>query len=86
MTLKTKSNSFVRIYDNGWYFITGIKTRSCNCHYFYNDKPIHDLKQGNYITDYSRRHIVYEANRRPCKTCINILKSYSKIGLENRLI
>jgi len=81
--MKVKPNSFVRIYDNGWYHIIGIKTRRCNAHYFFNDSPIHNLKQGNFITDLSRR---YPDNTRPCKKCLFILSSYSKIGLENRLI
>jgi len=81
-----RSNSFVRIYDNGWYYIIGIKTKRCNCHYFFNDKPIHDLKQGNYITDYSRRYAVEDKDRRSCGRCLAILQAYRSIGLENRLI
>jgi len=69
------------IYDNGWYRIVGI-TRS-NTHYFFSDKPIHALKYAmGYSADFDKR---YASNGRKCKRCINILKAYSKIGLQNRL-
>jgi len=67
-------------YDNGWYRIIG---GTCSTHYFFNDKPIHALKHGNFQTDYSRR---YSCCFRPCKKCKEILQAYSKIGLANRLI
>lgn len=72
----------MKIYDNGWYRIIGIKSRSAGSHYFFNDLPIHLLNHGNFVTDYSKR---YADNKRCCKKCLEILKAYSTIGLENRL-
>jgi len=71
----------MRIFDNGWYCI---KSSTYICHYFFNDKPIHKLNHGLIgNTDYSKR---YPADHKNCKRCIDILRAYSKIGLENRLI
>jgi len=69
------------IHDNGWYRILG---STATIHYFFNDKPIHSVKYGNFETDYSRIY-VYGIGRK-CKKCIAILKAYSTIGLENRLV
>jgi len=70
----------MKIYDNGWYRICGVKQK--HSHYFFNDKPLHTLKHGNQEEiDCSNR---YAFESRKCKTCIIILDSYSKIGLENR--
>jgi len=71
----------MKIYDNGWYRIIGIKIN--HAHYFFNDKPIHCLNAGPYAVDYSKR---FTSNRRLCKRCINILQAYSKIGLQNRCV
>jgi len=77
----------MRIYDNGWYYIVGIKARrNCNVHYFFNDNPIHILKQFHFETDFSKRYTLPEKDQRRCGRCLAILQTYSKIGLENRLI
>jgi len=75
----------IRIYDNGWYRVTGnCRNGRKTAHYFFNDKPVHVLTSGlfkeepNYSTRYSNRG-------RKCKKCLNILETYSNIGLENRL-
>jgi len=67
-------------YDNGWYRIIG---GTCTTHYFFNDKPLHVLKHGNFETDYSKR---YSCTYSCCKKCKFILGSYHRIGLANRLI
>jgi len=69
------------INENGWYKINGVK--KFTVHYFYKDKPIHVLKHGSFEIDFSHR---YPAKFNPCKRCLAILKAYSNIGLENRLI
>jgi len=55
-----------------------------SAHYFFNDKPIHILTDGVFKeeVDHSKR---YGSNGRKCKTCSNILKAYSKIGIAERL-
>jgi len=68
------------IFDNGWYRICGVKRKSS--HYFFNDKPLHVLKHGNQDEiDSSKR---YTFDKRKCERCMNILKAYAKIGLQNR--
>jgi len=78
----------MRIYDDGWYVIQGIKSRKvCNCHYFFKDKPIHNIRNHSFEIDLSIRHAISEnEENRPCKVCLDILRAYSKIGLENRCI
>jgi len=77
----------MRIYDDGWYYIVGIKARRiCNTHYFFNDKPIHSLKYGGIETDYTKRYSLPEKDQRHCGRCLTILQAYRHIGLENRLI
>jgi len=73
-------------YDDGWYRINGITNNGKkNAHYFFNDKPIHQIHYGLFkeVADCSIR---YSSDGRKCKTCIIILNAYSKIGLENRCI
>jgi len=76
----------MRIYDDGWYVIQGIKSRkSCNCHYFFKDKPLHKMNGAGVEIDYSIRYAISEnEENRPCKVCLDILRTYSKIGLDNR--
>jgi len=77
----------MKIYDNGWYFIIGMKyRRRSNCHYFFNDKLIHSTKGIWGSLDYSKRRSIKISEQRRCKKCIKILDAYSTIGLENRLI
>jgi len=70
------------IYDNGWFRICGVPRKMV--HYFHNDKPIHVLKHGvmNDLIDCSERYS-FEGGRK-CKTCMNILTAYSKIGIAKR--
>jgi len=77
----------MRIYDDGWYYIVGIKARRvCNVHYFFKDKPIHKLKYADCDIDYSTHYFIPEKDQRRCGRCLAILQAYSHIGLENRLI
>jgi len=74
-------------YDNGWYRILGNCQNGRKCvHYFFKDKPIHSLKTGLFKeeVDYSKIYVYSEG--RKCKKCLAILKAYSTIGLENRLV
>jgi len=76
----------IRTYDNGWYRINGMcRNGRKNTHYFFNDKPIHVIKHGLFKEepDLTKRYL---SAGRQCKICISILKAYSTIGLENRLI
>jgi len=66
-------------FDNGWFRIVGVKRFTV--HYFFNDLPIHVLKHGIYVTDCSKR---YPSDYNHCKRCTEILRTYSKIGLQNR--
>jgi len=68
-------------FDNGWYRVVGIQRN--NAHYFFNDNPIHELRYSSYEADFGK---IYPSHGRQCKRCIAILKAYSNIGLENRLI
>jgi len=73
------------IYDNGWFRVMGLsRNGKKHAHYFFNDEPIHSLKTGLFKEeeDYSKR---YSSNVSLCKKCLNIIASYSKIGLQNRL-
>jgi len=69
----------MRVFDNGWYRICGSTVTS---HYFFDDKPIHLLKHGQFIIDFSKR---YRSDYKTCARCVAILKAYPN-GLENRLI
>jgi len=74
------------IFDNGWFRITGLcRNGRKTAHYFFNDKPIHVLKDGLFKQgiEFDKR---YSNNGRKCKKCLHILASYSNIGLENRLV
>jgi len=74
------------ITDNGWYRVTGnCRNGRKTAHYFFNDKPIHVLTSGLFKDniDFSNR---YSNNGRKCKKCLLILKAYSTIGLQNRLV
>jgi len=74
-------------YDNGWYFIIGMKyRRRSNCHYFFNDKLIHSTIGPWGSLDVSKRRFIKESEQKRCKKCLETLRAYSKIGLENRLI
>jgi len=66
------------IYDNGWYRIVG---STVTTHYFFNDKPIHKIKN-SIKTDFSKR---YANNYKHCVRCSLILSAYGHIGLVNRL-
>jgi len=73
------------IYPDGWFRVNGnCRNGRKSAHYFFKDKPIHVLTSGLFKEepDYSQR---YSNNGRKCKKCLNILSSYSNIGLENRL-
>ena len=70
----------MKLFDNGWYHIIGGQGGR-HTHYFFNDKPLHVLNFGQFPIDCSKRY-ANECNK--CKFCINILKAYSKIGLQNR--
>jgi len=76
----------MRIYDDGWYRIPAIKFKTVvNCHYFFKDKPIHSIGTTQGKTVITRKFIKISEQRR-CKSCLIILQTYSKIGLENRCI
>jgi len=73
-------------YDNGWYRIPAIKYKTVvNCHYFFNDKPLHKIGSAYGMTDITRQ-IMKITEQRRCKSCLIILETYSKIGLKNRLV
>jgi len=72
--------TITKIYPNGWYRILGAPL---TVHYFFNDKPIHKVKYGQFETSYLKIYVYGEG--RQCKRCKAILKAYRSIGLENRL-
>lgn len=75
-----------KIYDNGWFRVSGMTRNSRKTsHYFFNDKPIHVLSSGVFkqVVEFDKR---YSNLSHKCKLCLNILKAYSTIGLENRLV
>jgi len=77
----------MKIYDDGWYFIIGIKyKRICNCHYFLDDKPLHSMIFNGGELDYSKRRFIRKNEQKRCKRCLQIIHAYRHIGLENRLI
>jgi len=74
------------LYDNGWFRVAKMNRRGRqNAHYFFNDEPIHVLKTGCFKEkiDHTKR---YSNNGKKCKTCLILLQTYSKIGLENRCV
>ena len=74
----------LKIYPNGWYRITGLsKQGRKSAHYFFNDAPIHILKQFKEIPDFTKRYL---NDGRKCKRCEQIINAYRFIGLENRCI
>jgi len=74
----------MKIFDNGWFRVNGMcRNGRKSAHYFFNDKPIHSLRNGLFKeeVDFTKR---YSNNGYKCKTCIAILNSYD--NLENRCV
>jgi len=85
MILEKLPENILKIRDNGWYFIRGISRGKRVCHYFFDDKIIHNIytKYGeNSITTIRSCPDISKA--KPCGVCLQILTAWQKVGLENR--
>jgi len=77
----------MKIYDDGWYFIRGISSGKRVCHYFFNDKIIHDIfvRGCSNETKFTIMRSCPDISKaKPCKICLSIIVAWQKVGLENR--
>jgi len=85
--MNTRLENMLRVHDNGWYFIRGISKGKRTCHYFFNDKIIHNIyvRGGGFDTKFTTMRVCYDISKaKPCKICLQIMTAWQKVGLENR--